>query len=140
MCGLVAPIALSDLLLCVSPSVSATPKSGDSCLAEVPRVLADDCYHSSGEHCGDHVEFNDDDPLSILLRPTRITPAGKHVEELVEGLAWRDCGGYVFQKVEHINVQELEAVKLQAKYLVSLRGALDARRPFSIDSRVVASA
>ena len=57
-----------------------------------------------------------------------MTPLSEELEALIEGLAWTDLGVYRFNRTEHINIQEMEALKKEFKRLVSCRGVVRSRR------------
>ena len=73
----------------------------------------------------------------VLSCPDDPSQRGIELEALDERLAWRDLGGYRFNRTEHINIQELEALKNELKRLVSGRGIIRSRRVVLVDSRVV---
>lgn len=117
-------------------ATDATPQSGGTCDAVVLPILAEDLYLCAAEHNGEHVRFGDDDIFESVFRPTRMTPLNEELEALIEWLAWRDLGGYRFNRTEHIDIQEMEALKNELKRLVSCRGVVRSRRAVLVDSRV----
>ena len=121
-------------------ATDATPQSGGVSEAVVPSVSAEDLCRCAAEHNGEHVRFGDDHIFESVFRHTRMTPLNEDLEVLIEGLVWRDLGGYRFNRTEHINIQELEALKNELKRLVSGRGIVRSRRVVLVDSRVVVGA
>ena len=53
-----------------------------------------------------------------------MTPLNKELEVRIEGLAWRGLGGYRFNRTEHINIQELEALKNELSRLMFYSGVV----------------
>ena len=134
------PLTRADLKLLIDTTIvaaDATPQSGGASDAVVPSVIAEDLYRCAAEHNGEHVRFGDDHIFESVFLPTRMTALNEELEALTEGLAWRDLGGYRFNRTEHINIQELEALKNELKRRVSGRGIVRSRRVVLVDSRVV---
>ena len=146
-CGLLLPLARADLRLDIDTTLVATDATptwggrgggGGACDAKIPGILADDLYWCAAQHNGEHVRF--DLEFQSVFRPSRMNPMNEELEHLVESLAWRDLGGYGFKRTEHINIQELEALRNELKRLVNQRGIVRTRRVVLVDSRVVVGA
>ena len=69
-----------------------------------------------------------------------MTSLNEELGALIEGFAWRDLGDYRLNRTEHINIQEMEALKNELKRLVSCRGVVRSCRVMLVDSRVAVDA
>ncbi|MDE0839882.1 MAG: hypothetical protein OSB41_12645, partial [Kiritimatiellae bacterium] len=136
--ALLLPLAYADLRWPVSPDLlatDATPVARGSTIVTVPKEIAKKFYIRS-EHRGDYVRMDWDDEGEYGNHQV-VRPAGEVFEAAVAGLPWRCLGGGYFRKREHVNVQELEALKFEVKRRVRNSGGVGIRQVVVIDSRVV---
>ena len=135
---LVLPLAYTNIRAPVATRVLAidsTRTTGGACVADV-RVSVVRALYRRAEHCGSRVQVDDSDEPR---RVSRLGPLSQSLDHLVLGMPWRAPRTFEFNRVEHVNLQEIKASQ-NAVLAKIRRGARDCRQALVNDSQVTVGA
>ena len=139
--ALLLPLADAELrwdVDCEISATDATPVRGGAVRGEVPYVYARELYRAS-EFCGEYTRL-DWDAITEECLPSRMRRPARQLLQYIPSIRWRDLGGGAFRFKEHVNIQELQAVRGELQRLVVSRLGRGTRHVVLVDSRVVVGA
>jgi hypothetical protein len=76
----------------------------------------------------------------MALRPSKLHQVCRETVNFLPAMRWRDAGGAAFRWVEHVNIQEMQALLAEVRCATVFHGGAGVRKVILIDSRVVVGA
>jgi hypothetical protein len=139
--ALLLPIMCANLRWDVSTTLAATdatPLRRGTTRAAVPYELARELYRGAA-HNGEYTRL-DWVEVALARRHTRLHRCAEDILKLLPSLRWIDGGGGNFGRVEHVNIQELQALLHELRHTVTHGTGAGIRKVVLVDSRVVVGA